>query len=185
MTYLCLRNINKESDMKSIATKADKAKGKREKSLISTHKRAISDNAYTDFTLRLEMTLSVGCRDDKAYREAVELLDRYIMGDNEAFDRKNSREIVWIALAILRPEIDKAMRRSRMARERAIRRHEQRSATNQSDLSAKSDTPDNFEFSGPKLNRRERRLLKQNLAREARKSLRKQLLTEKRLDFDR
>lgn len=58
--------------MKTIETKADKAKGKGEKSLKPTHKRAISDNAYADFTLRLELTLSVGCRDDKAYREAVE-----------------------------------------------------------------------------------------------------------------
>lgn len=171
--------------MKTIETKADKAKGKGEKSLKPTHKRAISDNAYADFTLRLELTLSVGCRDDKAYREAVEFLDRYIGGEIDAvgeefskMGKSGSGKMAWIAFAMIRAEVDKAMHRSKIARERAMRRKAEKAVSQAPESPAFAIDAESQNSCGskdaPKLNRRERRQIKQNIERELRRAARRQ-----------
>lgn len=157
-------------------------------------RRPISDKAYRDFKNRLEVTLLSHLGNETAYMEAVNLLDSYI--DGTAIDpiKCESSQEAMIAFHIIRPEIDKAMKRSSDARRRAMLRRE---ATLTGIAETKpQDTPENKTIT-PKedrmtadeaiyrtkqsgtstLSRRQRRELDRQLSRNRRKKLNSHLQT--------
>ena len=132
----------------------------------------ISKKAYNDFTTRLRQTLGAIASCPESIDEAVDLLDRYVKGGITDLD--SSDILVKVALMMLKPEIDKAMRRSSAARERAKLRREKSIAT--SSPSTKPDVNESQETSEPvdssaerPMNRRARREYEHELAREQRR----------------
>lgn len=75
----------------------------------------ISKKAYNDFATRIRETLGAISQTSESIDEAISLFDRYAKG--EISDLDSTDLMVKLALMMLKPEIDKAMRRSSAARE--------------------------------------------------------------------
>lgn len=134
----------------------------------------ISKKAYNDFTERIHQTLSALQQSSDVINEAVRLLDRYVKG--EGVDLTDADMMVKVALMMLKPEIDKAVRRSSAARERAQLRREKSAqlsesheTTGSSGNSGNSEKTDNSKLIDRPMNRRERREYERELAREERR----------------
>ncbi len=134
----------------------------------------ISNKAYNDFTERIRQTLSALQQSSDVINEAVSLLDRYVKG--EGVDLTDADMMVKVALMMLKPEIDKAVRRSSAARERAQLRREKSAqlsesheTTGSSGNSGNSEKTDNSKLIDRPMNRRERREYERELAREERR----------------
>ena len=82
----------------------------------------ISKKAYNDFVTRIRQTLSAVSQNYESVDTAINLFDRYAKGETSDMDSPDL--MVKLALMMLKPEIDKAMRRSSAARERARLRRE-------------------------------------------------------------
>ena len=146
----------------------------------------ISKKAYDDFATRIRQTLDAIATSFETIDKAVALFDRYAKG--EVIDLENEDILVKLTLMMLKPEIDKAMRRSSAARERARRRRDKsisEIAPTTGETFTASDTP----ISSPSnpasevsaiielptssveypMNRRERREYERELAREERR----------------
>lgn len=80
---------------------------------------AISTKAYENFSSRIKSTLAF---DEKACEDAMVMLFNTLYGLDPENGIEDCSEMARIAFRMIRPEIEKAMRRSRMARERAQRR---------------------------------------------------------------
>ena len=134
----------------------------------------ISKNAYNDFASRIRQTLGTIALSPESIAEAINLLDRYVKGETADLDCADT--MVKLALMMLKPEIDKAMRRSSAARERARLRREKSTPSLMPSLKpaiTESESPRCAE-SAPStterpMNRRERREYEQELAREQRR----------------
>lgn len=87
---------------------------------------AISTKAYEDFSSRIKSTLAF---DEKACEDAMVMLFNTLYGLDPENGIEDCSEMARIAFRMIRPEIEKAMRRSRMARERAQRRKAGKGAT--------------------------------------------------------
>ncbi len=133
----------------------------------------ISKKAYIDFTSRIRQTLGAIELSPESIDEAVALFDRYVKG--ETADLGSTDLMVKLALMMLKPEIDKAARRSSAARERARLRREKSIADPESHETPKSpEYHGNHEDEDSKImerpmNRRERREYERELAREERR----------------
>lgn len=131
----------------------------------------ISKKAYNDFTERIHQTLSALQQSSDVINEAVSLLDRYVKG--EGVDLTDADMMVKVALMMLKPEIDKAVRRSSAARERAQLRREKSAQLSESHettgSSGNSEKTDNSKLIDRPMNRRERREYERELAREERR----------------
>ena len=140
----------------------------------------ISKKAYADFAARIRQTLSAIELCPESIQSAIILLDRYVNG--EISDLDSTDPMVKLALLMLKPEIDKAMRRSSAARERARLRRENiatpssSTAAEMSEIhessgrSENSERPSNtFSITERPMNRRERREREHELAREQRR----------------
>ena len=134
----------------------------------------ISKKAYNDFTERIRQALGAVSRNTEPIDEAIALFDRYVKGEISDLDSPDL--MVKLALMILKPEIDKAMRRSSAARERAKLRREKSASVSEShetasrsDNSDNSDKTDNSKLTERPMNRRERREYEHELAREQRR----------------
>ena len=140
----------------------------------------ISKKAYNDFSTRLRQTLGAIASCPESIDDAVDLLDRYVKG--EISDLESSDILVKVALMILKPEIDKAMRRSSAARERARLRKEKSApaqeshetfihfeSTEHSEHREIAEKPENSKSIERPMNRRERREYEHELAREQRR----------------
>lgn len=127
----------------------------------------ISKKAYNDFTERIRQTLSALQQSSDVINEAVSLLDRYVKG--EGIDLTDADMMVKVALMMLKPEIDKAVRRSSAARERAQLRREKSAQLSESHEttgnSDNSEKTDNSKLIDRPMNRRERREYERELAR--------------------
>ena len=91
----------------------------------------ISKKAYTDFAGRLNDTLSVTFANPTAAAEAKSLLDRYVTREETATVKSELEKceiIVQVAFSIIIPELDKAISRSKAARQRAAARKEKKQA---------------------------------------------------------
>ena len=147
----------------------------------------ISKKAYNDFATRIRQTLSAVSQNPESIDEAIALFDRYAKG--EISDLDSADIMVKLALMMLKPEIDKAMRRSSAARERAKLRREKSVPVSESHENAsRSENFENTENTeNPKLtersmNRRERREYEHELAREQRRYERR-LMRKKRANL--
>ncbi len=100
-------------------------------------KYPISAMAFDDFSSRIKETLSF---DDKACEDGMVMLFNYLNGLEPEAGIADCSEVARIAFMMIRPGIDKAMQRSRSARERAGRRR--REGSERSDESDKSDLSD-------------------------------------------
>lgn len=131
----------------------------------------ISKKAYNDFTERIRQTLSALQQSSDVINEAVSMLDRYVKG--EGVDLTDADMMVKVALMMLKPEIDKAVRRSSAARERAQLRREKSAQLSESHEttggSGNSEKTDNSKLIDRPMNRRERREYERELAREERR----------------
>lgn len=143
----------------------------------------ISKKAYNDFTTRINQTLSAIAMSSESIAEAINLLDRYAKG--EITDLDSTDIMVKVSLMMLKPEIDKAMRRSSAARERVKLRCEKSASASKSNGNPKnpeksvnslnsadslnSGNSENSEISERPMNRRERREYEHELAREQRR----------------
>ncbi len=131
----------------------------------------ISKKAYNDFSTRIRETLDAVSICSESIDEALALFDHYAKG--EISDLDSTDIMVKLALMMLKPEIDKAIRRSSAARERARLRREKYASESESHES--SDTPEdsekaeNSETTERPMNRRERREYEHELAREQRR----------------
>ena len=139
----------------------------------STH-LLISKKAYNDFTERLRQALGTLSQNPEPIDEAIALFDRYAKG--EISDLDSPAPMVKLALMMLKPEIDKAMRRSYAARERAKLRHakstpvsESHENTSRPENSDNSEKTENTKLTERPMNRRERREYEHELAREQRR----------------
>ena len=106
-------------------------------------KYPISARAFDDFSSRIKETLGF---DDKACEDGMVMLFNYLNGLEPEAGITDCSEVARIAFMMIRPGIDKAMQRSRLARERAGRRRREGSEgsdlSDLSDLSDKSDQSD-------------------------------------------
>lgn len=80
---------------------------------------SMSEKAYNDFVSRINETLK---HDEKACQDALSMFFNYINGVKHDPMLSESSEIARVAFMMIRSEIDRAMQRSRSARERAERR---------------------------------------------------------------
>lgn len=80
---------------------------------------SMSEKAYNDFVSRINETLK---HDVKACQDALSMFFNYINGVEHDPMLSDSSDVARVAFMMIRPEIDKAMQRSRSARERAERR---------------------------------------------------------------
>lgn len=94
-------------------TDASKSKSK------NLRKCAVSTRAYDDFTTRIRSVLST---DTEACNQALSLLDASVGYDGDTVRIENCSIKAQIAFSIIKPEIDRAVKRSQAARERAARR---------------------------------------------------------------
>lgn len=159
-------------------------------------KYPISARAFDDFSSRIKETLGF---DDKACEDGMVMLFNYLNGLEPEAGIADCSEVARIAFMMIRPGIDKAMQRSRSARERAGRRRregsERSDESDKSDLSDESDGSDLSEWLGCSdlsdrsdksdlsdpdapsdrlwLNRRERRAYERAVARDDRRFARK------------
>ena len=153
------------------------------------HTLLISKKAYNDFTARLRQTLNAVNMSSDAIEGAIELLDGYAKGEVDVLDSADI--MVKVALMMLKPEIDKAIRRSSAARERARLRREMRGG-NEVLIAEQPDIPMQESVSSVSvlaedemhtdastveimMNRRERREYERELAREQRRYERRKL----------
>ena len=134
----------------------------------------ISKKAYNDFATRIRQTLSTVSKTSESIDEAISLFDRYAKG--EISDLDSTDIMVKVALLMLKPEIDKAMRRSSAARERAKLRREKSAPVSEShenasrsESSENSENTENSKLTERPMNRRERRKYEHELAREQRR----------------
>ena len=137
----------------------------------------ISKKAYNDFISRIRQVLGAIALPPESISEAINLLDKYVKG--EISDLYSTDTMVKLTLMMLKSEIDKAMRRSSAARERAKLRREKAvptSETNEnvfrsdnSDNSDNSEKTENSKLTERPMNRRERREYEHELAREQRR----------------
>lgn len=82
-------------------------------------KYPISARAFDDFSSRIKETLGF---DDKACEDGMVMLFNYLNGLEPEAGIADCSEVARIAFMMIKPGIDKAMHRSRLARERAGRR---------------------------------------------------------------
>ena len=140
-------------------------------SRIQSTSLLISKKAYNDFTERLRRALGAVSQNPRPIEEAIALFDRYVKG--EIFDFDSDDLMVKLTLMMLKSEIDKAMRRSSAARERARLRHAKLAPVSESHENTKSpenpENPENSRSAERPMNRRERREYEQELAREQRR----------------
>ena len=137
-------------------------------SRIQSTSLLISKKAYNDFTERLRQSLGAISQNLRPIDEAIALFDRYAKGEISDFDSNDL--MVKLALMMLKSEIDKAMRRSSAARERARLRHAKSAPVSESHENTKSpENPENSRSTERPMNRRERREYEQELAREQRR----------------
>ena len=143
-------------------------------SRIQSTSLLISKKAYNDFTTRIRQTLGAISQNSEPIDEAIALLDRYVKGEISDFDSNDL--MVKVALMMLKSEIDKAMRRSSAARERAKLRREKSAPTSKShetagnsENSENSEETENSKLTERPMNRRERREYEHELAREQRR----------------
>ena len=131
----------------------------------------ISKKAYNDFTTRIREALSAVSQNPESINTAISLFDRYAKG--EISDLDSTDLMVKLALMMLKPEIDKAMRRSSAARERAKLRREKTAPVSESHETTgkteNSERPENSKLPERPMNRRERREYEHELAREQRR----------------
>ncbi len=128
----------------------------------------ISKKAYNDFAARIRQSLGAIALCPESIDEATALFDRYAKG--EISDLDSADLMVKVALMMLKPEIDKAMRRSSAARERAKLRREKSATVSESHEHTKSpENPENSKSTERPMNRRERREYEHGLAREQRR----------------
>lgn len=90
-----------------------KGKGK------NTMKYTVSYKAYDDFVARIQSVLA---SDDEACRQALQLLEASVGYDVKAIDLDKCSIKAQIAFLMIKPEIDKAIKRSQVARSRTVRR---------------------------------------------------------------
>lgn len=79
----------------------------------------VSVRAYNDFSSRIRSVLGA---DAEACGQAMQLLDASVGYDAGTIEMENCSMKAQIAFSMIKPEIDKAIERSRAARERAARR---------------------------------------------------------------
>ncbi len=79
----------------------------------------VSVRAYNDFSSRIRSVLEA---DAEACGQAMQLLDASVGYDAGTIEMENCSMKAQIAFSMIKPEIDKAIERSRAARERAARR---------------------------------------------------------------
>ena len=134
----------------------------------------ISKKAYNDFVTRIRQTLSAVSQNYESVDTAINLFDRYAKG--EISDMDSTDLMVKLAIMMLKPEIDKAMRRSSAPRERARLRREKSVPTSKShetagnsENSENSEETENSKLTERPMNRRERREYEHELAREQRR----------------
>lgn len=130
----------------------------------------ISKKAYNDFASRIRQTLSAVSQNPESIDEAVNLFDRYTKGEISGLDTPDT--LVKVALMMLKPEIDKAMRRSSAARERARLRREKLMPETSHSVQASEDAKIQASLKSDvdyPMNRRERREYERELAREQRR----------------
>ena len=131
----------------------------------------ISKKAYNDFATRIRQTLCAVSQNLEPIETAINLFDRYAKG--EISDLDSTDIMVKVALLMLKPEIDKAMRRSSAARERAKLRREKSASVSEShentSLTENSEKTENSNLTERPMNRRERREYEHELAREQRR----------------
>ena len=130
----------------------------------------ISKKAYADFAERITLSLTAVQQPAEIINEAIDILDRYVKG--ETMDFENADITIKVALMVLKPEIDKAMRRSSAARERArLRREKSTSAPEPTTVTTPASEPSETAVPStePLMNRRERREYERELAREERR----------------
>ncbi len=130
----------------------------------------ISKKAYNGFVTRIRETLGAVYQNPESIDTAISLFDNYVKG--EISDLDSTDTLVKVALMVLKSEIDKAMRRSSAARERArLRREKSMSETAhsiQASEGAKIQASLKSDVDYP-MNRRERREYERELAREQRR----------------
>ncbi len=80
----------------------------------------ISKKAYADFTGRIRHIFAEELQRPDMVEEGIAALDSYLKG--EPVNKDNCSVIIYIAFAMVKPEIDKACRRSAAARQRAALR---------------------------------------------------------------
>lgn len=112
-------------------------------------KYPISARAFDDFSSRIKETLGF---DDKACEDGMVMLFNYLNGLEPEAGIADCSEVARIAFMMIKPGIDKAMHRSRLARERAGRRRREEGSdgsdqSEESDLSEKSDLSDRSDLS--------------------------------------
>ena len=134
----------------------------------------ISKKAYNDFSTRIRETLDAVSICSESIDEALALFDHYAKG--EISDLDSTDIMVKLALMMLKPEIDKAIRRSSAARERAKLRREKYAPVLESHKNAScsenfenSENTENSKLIERPMNRRERREYEHELAREQRR----------------
>ena len=134
----------------------------------------ISKKAYKDFISRIRQVLGAIALPPESISEAINLLDKYVKG--EISDLYSTDTMVKLTLMMLKSEIDKAMRRSTAARERAKLRREKAAPTSETNENVfRSEDSDNFEktenskLTERPMNRRARREYEHELAREQRR----------------
>lgn len=79
----------------------------------------VSVRAYNDFSSRIRSVLGA---DAEACGQAMQLLDASVGYDAGTIEMENCSMKAQIAFSMIKPEIDKVIKRSRAARERAARR---------------------------------------------------------------
>lgn len=107
-------------------------------------KYPISARAFDDFSSRIKETLGF---DDKACEDGMVMLFNYLNGLEPEAGTADCSEVARIAFMMIKSEIDKAMQRSRLARERAGRRRREEERSEGSDQSEESDLSEESEES--------------------------------------
>ncbi|MDE6861052.1 MAG: hypothetical protein K2J65_11650 [Duncaniella sp.] len=134
--------------------------------VIARNEIRISKKAYNDFVGRLNHTLDDTLGMPGFASEAVRLFDSYVRGEDVDFD--GVEILIKVAMMMIKPEIDKAIRRSASARERArLRRLKSTAGSNSVKESGETCV------SQPHMNRSQRREYERELAREKRRESRR------------
>lgn len=109
----------------------------------------ISKKAYADFAGRIRRTFAEELQRPDMAEDGIAALDSYLKG--EPVNRENCSVIIYIAFAMVKPDIDKACRRSSAARQRAALRKQaagqKATASEVSAVSEKSAAQDDLAIS--------------------------------------
>lgn len=132
----------------------------------------ISKKAYDDFIRRFQHTFIDLLKHPGLYNEAVSVFEAYLKGEIV----ENCDSTILIAFNMIRPEIDKAISRSKSARRRAALRKqakETESTAPENTIKPQPETPEDPKPIKPIMNRRERRAAQRELMREQRRLARR------------